>query len=154
MKAEHRSISLCRAEGLLVIAAAAEELVLASAIIIAIGLITFGMIISYRRESRDEPEITADGVLKLPTDRKTSKREARRRTARILWKQVTAERERNADLAAALASFHDQLHASSPMTPFRWTELHRQTHRELDRFGIPVGVSIEEEDADRDRRDW
>jgi hypothetical protein len=145
---------LCRAEGLLVIAAAAEELILASAIIIAIGLITSGMIISYRRESRDEPEITVDGVLKLPTDRKTSKTEARRRTARILWKQATAERKRNADLAAALAAFHDQLHASSPMTPYRWTELHRQTHRELDRFGIPVGVSIEEEEADRDRRDW
>lgn len=136
------------------IAAAAEELVLASAIIIAIGLITSGMIISYRRESRDEPEITVDGVLKLPTDRKTSKTEARRRTARILSKQVAAERRRNADLAAALASFHDQLHASSPMTPYRWAELHRQTHRDLDRFGIPVGVSIEEEDADRDRRDW
>jgi hypothetical protein len=145
---------LYRAEGLLVIAAAAEELVLASAIIIAIGLITFGMIISNRRESRNEPEITVDGVLKLPTDRKTSKTEARRRTARILWKQVTAERRRNADLAAALASFHDQLHASSVMTPFRWAELHRQTHRDLDRFGISVGVSIEEEDADRDRRDW
>jgi hypothetical protein len=136
------------------IAAAAEELVLASAIIVAIGLITFGMIISYRREGRDEPEMTVDGVLKLPTDRKTSKTEARRRTARILWKQVAAERRRSADLAAALASLHDQLHASDPMTPFRWAELHRQTHRDLDRFGIPVGVSIEEEDVDRDRRDW
>jgi hypothetical protein len=137
-----------------VIAAAAAELVLAAAIVIAIGLIAFGMIISYRRESHDEPETTVDGVLKLPADRKTSKSEARRRTARILWKQVTAERRRNADLAATLASFHDQLHAANPMTPFRWSELHRQTHRDLDRFGIPVGVSIEEEDADRDRRDW
>jgi hypothetical protein len=137
-----------------VIAAAAEELVLASAIIIAIGSITFGMIIGYRRDMRDEPGTRIDGVLKLPTDAKTSRKEARRRTSRILWKQVTAERRRNADLAAALASFHDQLHASSPMTPYRWAELHRQTHRDLDRFGIPVGVSIEEEDADRDRRDW
>jgi hypothetical protein len=145
---------LCRAEGLLVIAATAEELVLASAIIVAIGSITFGMIISYRRDIRDEPGTRIDGVLKLPTDTKTSRKEARRRTSRILWKQVTAERRRNADLAAALASFHDQLHASSPMTPYRWAELHRQTHRDLDRFGIPVGVSIEEEDADRDRRDW
>lgn len=136
------------------IAAAAAELVLASAIIFAIGLITFGMIISYPRESRDEPEISADGVLKLPPDRRTSKTETRRRTARTLWKQVTAERRRNADLAAALASFHDQLHATNPMTPFRWSELHRQTHRDLDRFGIPVGVSIEEEDRDHDRRDW
>ena len=136
------------------IAAAAEELVLASAIIIAIGLIAFGMIISYRRESHDEPEIRVDSILKLPTETKPSRKEARRRTARILWKQVAAERRRNADLAAALASFHDQLHASSPMTPYRWSELHRQTHRDLDRFGIPVGVSIEEEDADRDRRDW
>ena len=136
------------------IAAAAAELVLASAIIFAIGLIAFGMIISYRRESRDEPEISVDGVLKLPPDRRTSKTETRRRTARTLWKQVTAERKRNADLAAALASFHDQLHATNPMTPFRWSELHRQTHRDLDRFGIPVGVSLEEEDADRDRRDW
>ena len=136
------------------IAAAAAELILASAIIFAIGLITFGMIISYRRESRDETEISVDGVLKLPPDRRTSKTETRRRTARTLWKQVTAERKRNADLAAALASFHDQLHATNPMTPFRWSELHRQTHRDLDRLGIPVGVSIEEEDADRDRRDW
>lgn len=136
------------------IAVAPGELVFASAIIIAIGLITFGMIISYRRESREEPEITVDGTMRVPTDRKTSKTEARRRTSRILWKQVTVERRRNADLAAALASFHDQLHASSPMTPYRWAELHRQTHRDLDRFGIPVGVSIEEEDADRDRRDW
>jgi hypothetical protein len=141
-------------EGSLVIAAAAAELVLASAIIFAIGLIAFGMIISYRGESRDEPERSVDGVLKLPPDRRTSKAETRRRTARTLWKQVTAERKRNADLAAALASFHDQLHATNPMTPFRWSELHRQTHRDLDRFGIPVGVSLEEEDADRDRRHW
>ena len=148
------SISLCHADGLLVIAAATGELVLASAIIFAIGLIAFGMIISYRKESRDEPDTGVDGVLRIPTDRKTSKKEARRRTARILWKQVDAERRMNADLASALASFHDQLHASNPMTPFRWAELHRATHRDLDRFGIPVGVSIEEEDADRDRRDW
>jgi hypothetical protein len=73
-----------------VVAAAAEELVLASAII-AIGLITFGMIISYRQESRDELEISVDGVLKVPTDRKTLKKEARRRTARTLWKQVAAD---------------------------------------------------------------
>jgi hypothetical protein len=145
-------IDIVGVEGLSVVAAAAEELVLASAII-AIGLITFGMIISYRQESRDELEISVDGVLKVPTDRKTSKKDARRRTARNLWKQVAAERTRNADLAAALASFHDELHASNPMTPFRWAELHDQTHRDLDRFGIPVGVSIEE-DADRNRRDW
>jgi hypothetical protein len=151
MKAERR-IDLGRVvEGLPVIAAAAEELILASAII-AIGLITFGMIISYRQESRDEPELSVNGVLKVPTDRKTLKKEGRRRTARNLWKQVAAERTRNADLAAALASFHDELHASNPMTPFRWAELHDQTHRDLDRFGIPVGVSIEEEDADRNRR--
>jgi hypothetical protein len=145
-------IDIVGVEGLSVVAAAAEELVLASATI-AIGLITFGMIISYRQESRDELEISVDGVLKVPTDRKTSKKDARRRTARNLWKQVAAERTRNADLAAALASFHDELHASNPMTPFRWAELHDQTHRDLDRFGIPVGVSIEEEDADRNRRD-
>jgi hypothetical protein len=136
-----------------VIAAGAQDLVIPSAII-AVGLITAGMIISYRQESRDEPEIRADGVLKVPTDGKTLKKEARRRTARILWKQVAAEQKRNADLAAALASFHDELHAANPMTPFRWTELHRQTHRDLDRFEIPVGVSIEEENADRNHGDW
>ena len=139
------------------VAAVAEELVLASAII-AIGLITFGMIISYRQESRDELEISdeleigVDGVLKVSTDRKTSKKDARRRTARNLWKQLAAERTRNADLAAALASFHDALHASNPMTPFRLAELHDQTHRDLDRFGFPVGAPIEE-DADRNRRE-
>lgn len=154
MKGERRVDIVVFVEGrLAVIAAAGEELIFASAIIFAIGLITFGVIISYRREGRDEPEITVDGVLKLPTDRKTSKMEARRRTARTLWKQVTAERRRNADLAAALASFHDELHASDRMTPVRWAELHRQTHRDLDRFGIPVGVSIEEEDADHYRWD-
>lgn len=153
MKVERRIDIVGVVEGLPVIAAAAERgLVLASAII-AIGLITFGMIISYRQESRDEPEIRVDGVLKVPTDGKTLKKEARGRTARILSKQVAAERRRNADLAAALASFHDELHASNPMTPFRWTELHRQTHRDLDRFAIPLGVSIEEEDANRSRRD-
>jgi hypothetical protein len=153
MNAERRNDVVGVMEGLAVIAAAAEELVIASAII-AIGLITFGMIISYRHESRDEPEMSVDGVLKVPTERKPLKREARRRTARILWKQVAAERKRNRDLGAALASFHDELHALNPMTPFRLTELHRQTHRDLDRFAIPVGVSLQEEDADRDRRDW
>jgi hypothetical protein len=140
-------------EGLPVITIGAEELVIPSAII-AVGLITFGLIIGYRQESRDEPEASVNGVLKVPPDRKTSKKEARRRTARILGKQVADERRRNADLAAALASFHDELHASNPMTPFRWDELHRQTHQDLDRFAIPVGVSIEEEDAARTRRDW
>ena len=86
------------------IAAAAEELVLASAIIIAIGSITFGMIISYRRDIRDEPGTRIDGVLKLPPDAKTSRKEARRRTSRILWKQVTAERSRNACTSSSRAS--------------------------------------------------
>ena len=152
MKAE-RGVDIVGVVELPVIAAGAEELVIPSAII-AIGLITFGMIISYRQESRDEPEISVDDVLKVPTDRKNLKKEARRRTARILWKQVAAERRRNADLAAALASFHDRVHVSNPLTPFRWTELHRQTHRDLDRLAIPVEVSIEEEDADRNHRDW
>jgi hypothetical protein len=134
-------------------AAGGDGLILASAII-AIGLITFGMIVGYRQESRDDPETGGDGFRTVQPGSKVLRKEARRRTARILWKQVAAERRRNADLAAALASFHDQLHASNPMTPYRWAELHRQTHRDLDRFGIPVGVSIEKEEADRRRRDW
>lgn len=126
-----------------------EELVFVSAIIFAIGLITFGMIISYRKENRDEPEIGVNGVRIIPTGTKASKKEARRRAD--LLTQVAAERRRSADLATALSDFHHQLHASNPMTPYRWAELHRQTHRDLDTLGIYVSIE-EEEDAGLIRR--
>ena len=60
MKGERRVDIVVFVEGrLAVIAAAGEELIFASAIIFAIGLITFGVIISNRREGRDEPGPTS-----------------------------------------------------------------------------------------------